>query len=377
MNDSERAAHSIAEQIKSGVSYNSKAAIQAKMLADGFWPANVRELYDGDTAYMGAEHPRTGESVLYLWSPQKGVWRVPRPRSSEPPKDVSKALLGLHASANGGAYDEGDYGEFERLKPGLIKVMSNHDFDSVRKLASQNPNAAWIVRAYLNSGERLVTPLMAYNETINDVKRTLSALPSDATKMVELHNEPNLVSEGMFLTPVTVPKGSYATDNYGWCGGNQFNEWYMHFLRLYRATLPNTKFLFPGLSPGGDITHVRRDSKTFAKQCAQAIRLSDGIGIHTYWQGEAQDCLVEPLSIVDWYRKEFPTMNLWITEASNNKPLSWSTKAKQYASFWQSMSGRPTVKGITYFVVSGSYPDETWVTRDVARQIRSIIGWQA
>ena len=370
MIDSERVAHSIAEQLRTGISYNPAAGIQARMLADGFWPANVRELYDGNIAYMGAEHPRTGESRLYQWTAARGVWWIPRPTGNTPPppppKDTFKAKLGLHASANGGAFAQTDYGEFLDLDPSIIKVMTNHDTSSIVKLRQQHPNVDWIVRVFYSTGGRAISPAKLFDETVADTKRVLSAINSSRV-VIELHNEPNLVSEGMFMSQWTVPTGQMDA---GWCGGSQFNAWYLTLLAKYRAAIPGARFIFPGLSPGGTIDGVRINHQSFAEDCKQAIFASDGLGVHTYWEG---DYMAKATSVVDWYAANFPNSPLWVTEASNNQPYDASKKAAQYATFWQMMQSRRQVKGVTYFVVSGNYPTETWAGKGMAKMVRQAI----
>ena len=372
MNDQERAQHSVQEQLNSGISYNPKAGIQKQMDADGFWPANVRELYDGPVAYMGAEHSRTGESRLYQWTATRGVWWIPRPTGNEPvppiepPKDEFKARIGLHATSNGGGYSGADYGEFADLEPSVIKVMTNHDEYSIRKLSGQHPGVSWIVRVFYSTGGRAITPAKFFTETISDTKRTLAAIGSSKV-VVELHNEPNLVGEGMFMGKWTAPSGETQA---GWCGGDQFNDWYLTLLGMYRSVLPGVKFIFPGLSPGATIDGIRLNSWRFAEQCKSAIYASDGMGVHTYWAGDNTD---KAMSVVDWFRGNFPMVPIWITEASNNKPWGAAEKAQQYADFWKRLRERSQVKGITYFVVSGAYPDEVWAGNEIGRMTRAAI----
>ena len=64
------------EQIDRGIWINPDAALVKAIAADEFWPVH-RELYAGDLAYMGAEHPITGVRRVYLWDAIEGVRWIP------------------------------------------------------------------------------------------------------------------------------------------------------------------------------------------------------------------------------------------------------------------------------------------------------------
>ena len=277
--------------------------------------------------------------------------------------------LGLHATAHGGAYSAADLQQFADLQPDIIKISSNHHPDSIRQLAQQHPGVTWILRIHYSTGGRAVTPTQFVSETINDLPRILAILDGYSLDiLIEIHNEPNLVSEGLYMA---MP-GVVSRETPGWCSGHQFNTWFLKTLQLLRQALPGRKFLFPGLSPGPTVQGVRQNHMNFALLSYQAIQAADALGVHTYWAG---DDLAKAMSVVDWFRNQFPAKLIYITEASNNQPWGTPDKALQYADFWKQLNhpDRDHVRGITYFVVSGEYPHETWVDRDMARQVRQHV----
>ena len=103
--------------------------------------------------------------------------------------------MDFHASSDPGISEE-EILEFDLFRPGIIKVLSFHDPDMLRKLAAKHPDARWIVRAFLDFGGRSISPQRFFNDTINDMRRTLDILQGHDV-VIELHNEPNILPEGL------------------------------------------------------------------------------------------------------------------------------------------------------------------------------------
>lgn len=276
------------------------------------------------------------------------------PNPVPPPPIVGPARLGLHASADP-LITTAEFAEFRSARVSMIKVLSFHSREAVQRLAWENQTASWVVRAFLefrqNNQIRDISPQRFFNDTVNDVARTLNALPGKDV-VVELHNEPNLTTEGMVLS------GSY-----NWSNGTRFAAWWFEVLRLYRQRFPNARFIFPGLSPGHTIAGLRQDHVSFIEQARWAVQSADGLGIHVYWSIHYP--LWQALNVVDDYITRFPNLPIYVTEASNNgSGRTFPHKASEYIHFWEELKLRPTVRGVTYFVASASDPqfaDEVWV----------------
>jgi hypothetical protein len=57
----------------------------------------------------------------------------------------------------------------------------------------------------------------------------------------------------------------------------------------------------------------------------------------------------------------WPSKPIWITEASNNSDsVIAAQKVQEYIEFWRWLRTRPTVQGVTYFVMSASNPAWHW-----------------
>jgi len=319
----------------------------------GFVPENTVVLVTG--APQGEYTPvRVDDEIIdnpYTPAPPTTENPDPNPGTPDEPTLYGKALIGLHASADPGISDA-EIGEFHAMRPGIIKVLSFHDPEAIRKLVANEPNAKWIVRAFLSFGGRNITPAQFLNDTISDVKRTLDLLHGKDV-VIELHNEPNLKDEGLHSS---------------WADGAGFNTWWLELLRLYRDALPGRRFIFPGLSPGHSVSDIKQDHIFFIESCREAVEAADGLAVHIYWSKVY--AMSTALGVLDDYIARFQFRPMWVTEASNNKDdTSASKKAQEYLKFWNELQKRPTVQGVTYFVASASnsvFASEVWLGRGIA-----------
>lgn len=341
---------------------NLRAAPRRDAAKVGFVPGNASMIVTG--APQGEYTPvRVDDDVIQdtLTGPLDITDTVNLPGETldpEPPI-LGKARIGLHASADPGI-TQAEIDEFANMRPGMIKVMSFHEPTAVQKLSQAHPDARWVVRTFLdfrsNNGVRTISPGQFLNDTINDVKRTLNMIGSGKDVVIELHNEPNLVPEGL---------------TGAWRDGATFATWWLEVLRLYKQALPNSKFIYPGLSPGSAVSGIKQDHIQFVEASRAAVEAADGLGIHTYWSNVYP--MQKALDVLDDYISRFRYKPIWITEASNNKAgTPVYRKAQQYLDFWREIQKRPTVQGVTYFVASASNPafkEEIWVGRDIGKRI--------
>ncbi len=328
----------------------------------GFVPGNASMIVTG--AAQGEYTPvRVDDDVIQgsVTGPVAIIDTVELPEGTtdpEPPM-LGNARIGLHASADPGI-SQAEIDEFAAMRPGMIKVLSFHEPTAVQKLSQAHPDARWVVRAFLDfrsqGGVRTISPGQFLNDTLNDVKRTLNMIGSGKDVVIELHNEPNLVPEGL---------------TGAWHDGATFAQWWLEVLRLYRQALPGSKFIYPGLSPGAAVSGIKQDHIQFVEASRAAVEAADGLGIHTYWSNVYP--MARALDVLDDYISRFRFKAIWITEASNNKAgTPVFRKAQQYLDFWREIQQRPTVQGVTYFVASASDPafkEEVWVGRNIGKRI--------
>jgi hypothetical protein len=267
---------------------------------------------------------------------------------------LGQARIGLHASADPDI-DEGEFQEFALMRPGIIKVLSFHSGEDIARLAAAHPSAHFVLRVFLSFGGRNISPGQFVDYTLKDVRRALARL-KDRNVVVELHNEPNLVDEGL---------GS------SWSDGTTFGKWWTDLLKRYRRALPGVRFIYPGLSPGTTVTGVKQDHIRFLEASRSAVEAADGLGIHLYWSNVYP--MSQALAVLDDHISRFRARPIWITEASHNQgAINPVRMAQEYLRFWRELQSRPVVQGVTYFVASASEPKfahEVWVGKGIARLI--------
>ena len=263
-----------------------------------------------------------------------------------PPPPGTPVLLGLHASGDAGLA-AGELAAMQAARVEVIKVMSNLRHDDVTALSNAFPGIPFIIRAYLSFTNRpvAVTPSNFIDWTFPDVNEMANRL-GNREIWVELHNEPNLMQEGLW--------GS-------WENGFQFNNWLLELLGFYKASTLTPKitgYLYPGLSPGASVPGTRQDSEQFLDQSIQAALACDGVAAHNYWSAQWPISLA--LGQLNSYIAKVGSKPIWITEASNNKAASQAIKAAEYIQYVREVANFPTVRGVTYFIASASNPIWNW-----------------
>lgn len=336
---------------------NLRAAPRRTAVNIGFVPGNASMIVTG--AAQGEYTPvRVDDDVLQkpfdappVISPTSPNHDANPPAHQPEPAVLGQARLGLHASADPFISDA-EIEAIKEMRPGIIKLLSFHNPESVARLAANHPNVSWIVRAFLDFGGRNISPQQFFHDTISDTKRTLSFLQGRDV-VIELHNEPNLVPEGMAST---------------WKDGAEFAQWWLRLLDLYRKELPGMRFLYPGLSPGASVRNLKMDHVEFLEASRDAVKAADGLGVHIYWSHVY--AMETALGVLDDFISRFREEPIWVTEASNNKAgTSPARKGMEYITFWSELLKRSTVQGVTYFVATASNPEfaeEVWVGRGIA-----------
>jgi uncharacterized protein YraI len=128
---------------------------------------------------------------------------------------------------------------------------------------------AFIVRA--STYEPITTAQRFLDLTMPILREYYATLGNPQNMMIALHNEPNLISEGL---------------GKGWSDGAGFATFFATVAQTYRAAFPGCKIGYPALSPGAGVLGVREDERAFAQQSIAAIRAADWLGLHAYWANQ-------------------------------------------------------------------------------------------
>ena len=285
------------------------------------------------------------------------VPETPSPVTPDPV--VTGFKVGLHARADGHDQPQ-DFAVARTARIEAIKLLSLADPAVVTQYRQVRSDMLFMVRLFASFQGRRVLPVEFFTWVAPDFQKFYD----QGIRLVEIHNEPNLRSEGLFQS---------------WNTGTEFAAWFNEVARLMKARFPQVQVGFPGLSPGGsfeDGHEARLDDLTFLAQAQAAVAQADWVGVHVYWQNEAEFASIPGGQSYRQYLSR-TTKPLYITEFSNSSTMPADLKGAQYVRFYTQLAAEPRVKAAFSFVVSApsSFGRETW--RDetgLANAIPQVVG---
>ena len=230
-----------------------------------------------------------------------------------------------------------DYALVRRAKIETIKMMSLTDARTYQRMRQENPNVEFIVRLYDDRFRPGSQPKPA--EFVARMVPIIKSLQPYATKF-EVHNEPNHVDGLEGWGPSDAQAGA-------------FLAWYTKILRSLREACPWAEFGFPGLA----LCDPHRDLE-WLDICREAVRASDWLGCHCYWQ-------YDNMLSKEWglrfmlYHERFPDKRIEITEFGDSTPnLPADESARKYARYYQELNKYPYLGSASAFIASS--PDPAW-----------------
>ena len=266
------------------------------------------------------------------------------------------ALVGLHGRADGNLQDA-DYAEIQRARIEAVKLTTQAGPETVKRLRALKPDLFILLRPIVsfwqaNQPVPLIAPEQFYEYTWRDVAKHYDVDPG--IRYIEIHNEPNTRFEGL--------GGS-------WSNGQEFGQWFLKVMQLYRQRFPDAKFGFPGLSPGTKTSNEegRIDPQVFLSDALSAAQEADWVGVHAYWTNEREMADTALGLNVMHYRDLFPEKVLFITEFGN-PAQSRAEVAAQYARYYGMLRHLNGVGGAFAYIVSTPDVAESarWAWRDEA-----------
>lgn len=275
----------------------------------------------------------------------------------------STPSIGLHLRADPTELSQGEWDEVSTLKsinkPSAVKVLHNHPQNVVSQANGILGSAGtYVIRVFQTftdqNGQRIISPQDFINWNHHELADRISRCSGDV--WVEIHNEPNLVQEGLTGT---------------WQDGAQFSSWATDVVNGFKSlggVFTTVKYIYPGLSPGSDIDGVRQSSTTFINQ--SNLSAFDGIGVHAYWSdGWAMQTAIDHVRTYERYGKP-----ILITEVSrNDRPATKTPEqyGEDYARFITDVSRLSHIEAVLFYVGSASdqtFEPETWVTETGQRK---------
>jgi len=274
------------------------------------------------------------------------------PKPPEPPTGQTKALVGLHGSADGSWGNPILPETTEMIKEGKIeayKGLSNESADTVKVLKDINPDMFILIRLFAKVNKHFRRPQQFVNLIAEDALKWYKA----GVRHFEVHNEPNLKidesAEGMWDV---------------WKDGAEFSLWFLSVVAKLRQLMPDAKFGYPGLSPGFSMAGVRYDPIRFFNESWTAVDEADFICAHCYWVTRDQ---IYSDDHGQWY-KRYHNKNkpIMITEFSNPSPeVPKHEKGLQYVEYYASLHNVHSAYSFISTSSSG-FKHETWHGSDIA-----------
>jgi GH24 family phage-related lysozyme (muramidase) len=279
------------------------------------------------------------------------------PVAPRPPVSQTKALVGLHGSADGSWGHAVLPETVQLIKQGRIKSykgLSNESADTVKVLRSIDPDIFIMVRLFAKVN-RENPSASAFVEAVGD--DAVKWYNSGAVRHFEVHNEPNLkladeTGEGMWTA---------------WKDGAEFAMWFRQVVNALKPLMPDALFGYPGLSPGWSISEVRYDPIRFLEESWEAMDQADFICAHAYWTTPAEMYSEDG---GQWYKRvPHAGKPLMVTEFSNpSHDVDKHEKGKQYVDYYASLENVHSAYSFLSTSSSG-FEAETWHGSDIAHTV--------
>lgn len=252
-------------------------------------------------------------------------------------------------------FPNAEFEVYHEAKLQSFKVMSHATNDTFKRIATEHPDKEIVVRLwdrglqdkYFNPGQG---DKCSPDEYIAVHSKRLDLLfnivPRHQIK-VQIHNEPNHIHKY---------EGWGQEDEHA----ASFTQWYIRVFWGLKSRYPDVKFGFPGLA----IPH--RDDQWLAI-CKPAIRMSDFLGVHLYWQNlepHHQNHVADFWGLrFKFYNKMYPDHNLYALEAGNsnihagNQYVNPGAIASEIREHISELSKYDYVKAVHYFICSSPSPE--------------------
>ncbi len=256
-----------------------------------------------------------------------------------------RAVPGLHGPADpGGGWVPEAFDVVRQSKVRAVKVLvPDVQPSEVAQLRANTPGLFVMARLFSGQlGERrgddgtpegtgrwFANEVAAPGDGNNPMLRALSA----GIRYFEVHNEPNLTTEGLGVN---------------WQTGQEFARFFQTVVASLRPRFPEAKFGFPGLSPGPVNGPRQMDGPTFLQQAHTAVEQADFLCSHVYWGQEGVD-LPAAVAQLRAFCTQFPRQRIICSEFSNNHPhVPHEAKADQYFQFYEACKALPSNLGAMF-----------------------------
>jgi murein DD-endopeptidase MepM/ murein hydrolase activator NlpD len=261
------------------------------------------------------------------------------------PWPAKACLAGVHGRAGEPVMRDADYMTLQRAGLEAVKLLTWTLPGEIDRVRAQNPNVFILARLMTKIG----APNQFSDFFVSEVQEHMAGFYARGVRYFEIHNEPNLTVEGWRSS---------------WQDGREFNRFFLEVYAKLKGRFPEAKLGYPGLSPDGiPAPGVRANDLAFLAESDEAARTADWLGVHCYWQSEAE--MSAPRGGLNYqeYRRRYPDKVLFITEFSNVVfNLDKRVKGQQYARYYQMLRNVPGLGGAFSYILSATqgFEGEAW-----------------
>jgi hypothetical protein len=256
-------------------------------------------------------------------------------------------LVGLNGRI-GGTMQEVDFTIARTAQIEALKIPANTPDATITKLKQMLPDLFLAARATFPLENGKSTP----EDCLKAIKSDLLRLYEGGVRFFEIHQSPNLQLYGL---------------DSAWRSGGEFAACWLEVTEDLREDMPEARFGFPGVSPGGQVSGQRLDAMVFIDQADEALLAADWIGVNCFWSTATEMHDVNGGGFYHYYRQRYPDKLLFITEFGDvNRLVDPYVKGQEYVAYFQSLREQPGIGAAFAQVISaaGGYAGLAWRDED-------------
>jgi lysozyme len=331
-------------------SYTKYPIIPTDFTTWKFWQYSNAGTVDGIPAKVDLDYFNGTEADLRLYAREQPITPPTPPTPANTYYGLGAGTQNEITMQQAGIYGSG----FGADRRAAFKFLTLPDSDimtrSIGAIKSKNSGAFLMARMFFSAGDTKFSPMDFVNYTDNGMRAAYQAGVLD----YEVHNEPNLASEGMGLS---------------WIDGYGFGAWLKEVITILKTRYSRARFWFPGLSPNNI-------APMFLSQAASTPGLTpllSGYCFHSYWYTEGGGAfnMTDETGGLAWKKcwNALPSAErakpISISEFSNNSAkVSPDDKGQQYRRY-RSLLQREGVHSAFSFVLywDADVNREAWSTQ--------------
>jgi len=247
-------------------------------------------------------------------------------------------LVGLNLQENG-KVDDADLQVINSSRIEAVKIPSSASGDVIDRLINNKPDIFIMCQLILPDSRSFYST----SEWLEIATPFAQMMYSRNVRFFEVHKLPNLNEFGY---------GKY------WQSGKDFSMWWKVVVDKLREQMPDAKFGFPALSPGGQVNGFKADADVFLEQSDDVICSADWLGMVSYWSSSEEMDYPEKGAYYQKLRKYYPDKLLMVSGFGNIDPYADAKeKGTQYSSYYQKLRRVP---GIGAAFADSVYSDSIW-----------------